>query len=151
MWQTPNQRARAVANQKKREREKLRRRFHVTRVIAQIEKTPQEGGSDENKAVPVRVILNDLSIKGVGVFSHHPLVAGMEVNFKIVEPVEIILPAKIVWCQAHDSDTHVLSQEPYAYRMGLSFHPSEEQLENLKAVLDTIFKTHIFRLKPKVA
>lgn len=151
MWHNPNQRLRAIANAKKREREKLRRPFHVKRIIAHLvlptlEQPPSEASSNvapskathsseaqPNEPIPVRVILNDLSSKGVGLFSPFPFVPGQEVVITITAPFNLQIPSRIIWCQQHDANSHVLSSQPYSYRLGVEFvYPNQEKQDSMK-------------------
>lgn len=138
MWQAPSQRMRALAVQKKRDRDRMRRPLHIKRVNAEIKLLSLQA---EPQVTIARVILNDLTPKGMGLFCASPLLVGQEVAITLEEPKRIYLRGRIVWCQEYDADSHVLSQQSYSYRMGIQFifeSPEEqvairrfcEQLEN---------------------
>jgi hypothetical protein len=170
MWHNPNQRLRAIANAKKREREKQRRPFHVKRVIAHLslpkpaetpiqaqdQNTQEQPGSktattdSQIEIIPARVILNDLSSKGVGLFSPFPFIPGQEVIVNITAPIKLQLPSRVVWCQQHDANSHVLSSQPYSYRLGIEFlHPSHEKQESIKIIFDDISRNFLYSTRSR--
>lgn len=129
MWHTPNQRLRAIATAKRRERERNRRPFHLKRIEASL--LLNSSGEAGVEPVLARVILNDLSTSGVGVFAQSPIAPGSEISMAITEPMQLDIRARVVWCQEHSANSHVLSATPFSYRMGLEFivaDPAEEQL-----------------------
>src|SRR5690242_8040716 len=136
MWHAPNQRVRALANAKRRERERARRPIHIKRIIAAIEITdgstntanPNEPQPEQPK-LNVRLVLNDLSPKGAGLFSPEQLIPGQMVSLRITDPEHLTIKAKVIWCQEYHANSHVLSQQSYSYRIGIEFilSPSEEQ------------------------
>jgi PilZ domain len=146
MWQAPNQRVRASANAKKRERERSRRPLHIKRIHAELELVTSDSGHPFK--TEVRVILNDLSPRGVGIFSHESLVAGQEVTLDIKDPYKIHLRARVIWCQEYDAYSHVLSSNPYSYRLGLEFVlPTGEEQTAIKTFCEEVSKNHLFSLK----
>jgi hypothetical protein len=128
MWQAPNQRVRAQANARKRERERVRRGIHIKRVRAEI-KTVGELAAPA-LVTQARVLLNDFSPKGVGVFAHAPIIVGQLVSLTLEEPKRFYVKGRVVWCQEYAMESHVLSETPFHYRMGIEFvfeTPEEEQ------------------------
>jgi hypothetical protein len=148
MWHAPNQRVRALANAKRRERERARRPIHIKRIIATIEiaTTPEPAESGQPK-LHVRLVLNDLSPKGAGLFSPEPLIPGQSVFLKITDPEHLTIKAKVVWCQEYHANSHVLSNQSYSYRIGIEFvlSPSEEQA--VKIFCDEVAKNFLFSVK----
>jgi hypothetical protein len=114
MWQSSNPRARAMA--KKRERQRNRKPLHIKRVTGDLKFI----GSDADIS-HVRVVLNDITPKGVGVFCESALMVGREVALTIEEPKPIYLRARIAWCQEVESTGHIISANPCNYRIGLMF------------------------------
>jgi hypothetical protein len=146
MWQAPNQRVRAVANAKKREREKSRRPIHIKRINAQLE--VKQANSQETFKTHVRLILNDLSTKGVGLFSPEPLVPGQDIVLSIADPHQINLKARVIWCQEHTANSHVISAQPFSYRMGLEFELSTvEEQQSIKVFCEEVSKNHLYSVK----
>jgi len=98
------------------------------------EQTPRSGLSTK-----VRLMLNDFSMKGAGVFSSIALVAGQEVQLILPEPRKMILPGKVIWCQEHNLNSHIISQELFAFRAGIEFVlTSPEQSSSLQSLLEEI-------------
>src|SRR5271167_4083444 len=100
MWQSPNQRVRAAANARKRERERLKMPFHIKRVVASVDVAVL--GQAEPLKVDVRVILNDFTVKGMGLFSAHRFSSGDEVTIRLETPSKIQLKGRIAWCQEYE-------------------------------------------------
>lgn len=146
MWQAPNQRVRAASNAKKREREKNRKPIHLKRINAQLElnSTPQEGA----EKVSVRILLNDLSTKGVGLFSPHFLAPGQMIILTITDPLQITLHARVIWCQEHSANSHVITNHSYSYRLGIEFTlETLEEQQSIKAFCDEVAKTYLYSPK----
>ena len=72
-------------------------------------------------SLEVRIVLNDLSTTGVGIYASAPLTPDQEVmlSFTVTHPLSVKF--KVVWCQEHNMNTHILSAQSYTYRMGLEF------------------------------
>lgn len=137
MWQSPNQRVRALANARKRERERWLQPFHIRRVEADLKLvTPgvPTGTSAEPQQVPARVVLNDLSPKGIGLFTTQALIADQEIILTIRQPREITLKGRVVSCQEYDSGSHILSEQSFTHRIGVRF--LLESPEQEKAITD---------------
>ena len=132
MWQGSSQRVRALQSEKRRQKERLARPIHIKRVRAEI----KPRGSSVNQQLPItdgRVILNDISAQGMGLFSTQPQLVGQEVSITLEEPRRIFLRGRIIWCQEHDTETHVISQNAYSYRVGIKFlFESKEEEELIK-------------------
>jgi hypothetical protein len=125
MWQAPNHRTRAAGAKK---RERARRPIHLKRVLAEMKVvTPPQSAP---VITEVRVMLNDFSSKGLGIFSIIPVLVGQQVAITLQDPTRIYVRGRVVWCREYDADTHVLSSKAYSYRMGIQFvfdSPEEEQ------------------------
>lgn len=141
MWQSPSQRARSAS--RKSEREKNRKPLHIKRTVVQLEMT-----QGEPNPVEVRLVLNDLSAKGAGLFSPKPLTPGQEVKLNIAEPFNIQVKAKVIWCQEHNANSHVLSDRPFSYRVGAEFIlTSPDEKDNIKKFCEEIEKNHLYSLR----
>jgi hypothetical protein len=93
---------------------------------------------------PARIILNDLSPKGVGIFSQQPFTPGMECLLTLLEPYKITIRGKTVWCDEVHHDSHILSSQPYSYRIGIEFvfnTPAEK--EALEKLYQDLVKEHL--------
>ena len=135
MWQSPNQRVRAQVNARKRERERLKMPFHIKRVLATVELGDQK--------IDVRLILNDLTPRGMGLFSSHRFSAGDEVTIHLESPKKMQIKGKIAWCQEYEVRGKVLTEHSFSNRVGLSFvfsSPEEEQA--MKAYCAEVLESH---------
>ncbi|HLE01550.1 MAG TPA: hypothetical protein VJB59_14900 [Bdellovibrionota bacterium] len=135
MWQSPNQRVRALANARKRERERLQQPFHIRRVNAELQIVGS--ASSEPVTTTARVVLNDLTAKSVGIFTALPLGSGQEVLITVTEPSSVQLRGKVVACQEYHNDSHILSANSFSYRVGIQFtFKSPEEEKAVKAFYD---------------
>jgi hypothetical protein len=129
MWQAPNQRMRAVAEQKKREREKrLKSQLHLKRVEGEL-RLPAEKLGGPTHTILARVMLNDLSVKGVSAFSPEQLSIGQPVQLTIDQPKKVFVRGRVVWSQAVGQEGHIISTTPFSFRIGIEFQftsPEEE-------------------------
>jgi hypothetical protein len=113
-----------VASRRKK-REKARKSLHFRRVTAQIKIT---GG---NSCVhDVRVILNDLSPKGLGLFSPVNLHVGQEVAITLEKPRRFYVKARVVYSHPLEGAGKVITDCAFGHRVGLEFvldSPEEAQ------------------------
>ena len=147
MWQAPSQRMRAVSNQKKRERDRSRRPMHIKRVHAEIKLVnPRAAQGEAAVLVDARLLLNDLSPKGMGVFSAQAMDAGQEIAITLQDPSRIYLRGKVIHCQEFDANSHVLSAKSFSYRIGIQFlfETADEQAA-VKKFCEQISREHIFK------
>jgi hypothetical protein len=128
---------------KKSRREVPRRSLHIKRVTAEIRTV----GSVTAEGKPMaegsaRILLNDLSIKGVGIFCNRSFLPGQEIAIHLTDPAPIYLRGKIVFCQEHDSRTHIISDVPYSYRIGIQFVFADATEEaNVRKYCEDIFRS----------
>jgi Tfp pilus assembly protein PilZ len=135
MWQSPNQRVRAQVNARKRERERMKMQFHVKRVLATVELGDQK--------IDVRLILNDLTPKGMGLFSSNRFSAGDEVTIHLESPKKMQIKGKIAWCQEYEVRGKVLTAQSFSYRVGLSFvFATKEEEATMKAYCDEVMQNY---------
>src|SRR5262245_22276876 len=106
MWQAPNQRVGAIQNSKKRQLERMKRPIHLKRVRAEVrlvpnqETTAQATTQDaQGEVVEVRVLLNDLSPNGIGIYASAGMAPGQDIQIILDEPKRIELKGKVIWCQ----------------------------------------------------
>lgn len=127
MWQAPNQRIRQGSGPKKRDGRKSRR-FHVKRVNAEIKALgPPQAPATVTQA---RLVLNDLSPRGLGLFASAPMLVGQEISLTIEEPKRFSVRGRIIWCQEYDAGTHILTDYPYHFRVGIEFLFETQEEEN---------------------
>lgn len=144
MWHTPNQRLRAIANARKRERDRLKRPFHIKRVLADVILRSGDQILEEVAPLPVRVILNDFTVRGVGLFSQTPLSPGQEIILGITAPMKLDIRARVIWCQQHDANTHVLSEQPFSYRMSIEFMVPPDDQPTIKAFWEESCRSYLY-------
>jgi len=123
MWQNPSQRIRALANARRRARDRVRFPVHYKRVDADLEITTD---SPSNKKIEVRIVLNDLGTKGISIFSPDPIPARQQVVIHTYDPIKITLKGTVVYCQEHNANSHVLTQVHYVYRIGIEFIANDD-------------------------
>jgi hypothetical protein len=119
MWQAPNQRVRALQSAKKRQIDRLSRPLHLKRVRAEVRINATQ--SAPQKIAEARVLLNDVSPTGMGIFSTIPFLVGQEVAITLEDPKRVFLRGRVTWCQEYDVDSHILSANSFSYRMGIKF------------------------------
>ena len=131
MWQSPNQRVRAIANSKRRERERMSSRLHIRRVAVVVRLNEED--------IPARAVLNDLSPSGIGLFSTQQLTAGQEIQISIKAPKPLQVRGTVISCQEYDSGSHILAEHTYTHRIGVQFvFDSPEQEKEVQAYCNAI-------------
>ena len=152
MWQAPSAKNRATANAKRRDVEKWRPRLHIKRVVAELKLSARANIGASTGVVSARVVLNDFSATGVGLFATEPVLVGTEVSLTIEHPKRFYCRARIVWCQEQITEGHILSQTPYTYRMGLQFvFESEEEETAVRQYYEELFSEHVFERPARYA
>ncbi len=126
MWSSTNQRIKALVSARAREKDRLTRPIHVRRADVQISYRADDGFLVE---VPARGLLNDFSEAGFCVYATTHLNPNVEVTLEIQHPKHFRLTAKIVWCQYQPSSSHVLTAQPFPYRVGLALIFKDASLE----------------------
>lgn len=114
-----------MAASRRKKREKSRTNIHFRRVTAQIKIT---GGL--SVVHDVRVVLNDLSAKGLGLFSPVQLFAGQEIAITLEKPRRFYVKARVIYSQPLEGTGKVISDVSYIHRIGLEFildSPEEAQ------------------------
>ena len=120
MWQAPNHKAaRGGTGPKKGAIERNRRTIHFKRVGAEMRAVADKKSLEPGPAIAVRVFLNDLAPLTLALFSTQALCTGQEVAVVINEPSMIYLRAQVTFCQEHDPNCHIISEQRYAFRIGL--------------------------------
>jgi len=143
MWQSPNQRLRALANAKKRERERLAQPLHFRRVPAEIQIL--SNSLPAPVTVQGRAVLNDMTTKMMGVFTPQAWVSGTEVMITIMDPNPIQVRGRIVACQEFYNASHILSPNSFNYRLTVKFsfkNADEEKM--VKDFVDDLHSGHLY-------
>ena len=151
MWQAQNQRLRAIASQRKSEKERLSKKYlHIKRVLAEL----KVAGSlnDPPLVAHARVLLNDITPHGLGFFSTHALTPGTEIGFTIESPKRFYVRARVVWCQEYDAGSHIISETPFAFRAGIEFiFENDEEEKRIKQFCDDLSAEHVGQPVAKAA
>ena len=122
MWQSPNQKNRGPGS-KRSGRERYRCTLRVKRVTVEIRSVndPMIEGKKPEVHGSARILMNDISPHGVGIFCNKPFVAGQEVAMMLTTPTLIFLRGKVTHCLEHDNRAHVITPTPFLYRIGIKF------------------------------
>ncbi|MEO5971282.1 MAG: PilZ domain-containing protein [Bdellovibrionia bacterium] len=145
MWQNKTQKIRALAEAKKKERDYARLHIHFKRIAASIQILSLD--AMENDTLPkleVRAILNDLNTEGVGLYSHEALDPGQEILLTFEKPHFLEISAKVKWCQSYNANSHIITAQPFSYRMGVEFIiKKEEDVIAVQDFCDDMIKTYL--------
>jgi hypothetical protein len=135
MWQNKTQKLRAQADAKKKERDFARLHIHFKRIAASIQILSLDAlQNDQLPKIEVRAILNDLTNEGVGLYSQDALNVGQEILLTFEKPHFLEITAKVKWCQSYNVNSHIITAQPFSYRIGVEFIIKKE--EESKAVQD---------------
>lgn len=109
-----------------RAREKMRRSrpIHVERTPIRLGFKLADGSVAEAQA---RVVLSELTVDGVVLYSAEPLAPNTEVKLTIENPEKFEIEAKIVWCQYQDSSARIITTNAFPYRMGVAFRWAKDE------------------------
>lgn len=132
MWQSGSYRRALADAAKKREASKRKTPRHLKRVAAQIKVLGMPGSEVDptsNTVILGRLVLNDIGPRVVDLFGVKPILVGCEVSITIEHPRRFYCKGKVVACQELISDSHILSQNSFSYRMTIEylFEDAEEQ------------------------
>ncbi|MEK6577674.1 MAG: hypothetical protein AABZ55_00480 [Bdellovibrionota bacterium] len=116
MWQSSKNKGKSSI--KRRTAGRGRRTLHLKRVIGEVKLT---GTTQPPQIHKVRIILNDFTPKGLGLFCSSPLMVGQDIAITLEHPKRMYVCGRITWCQEHDPDSHVMSNNPFPYRAGVLF------------------------------
>lgn len=144
MWQAPNQRIRALENSRKREQERAKRPFHIRKVLGQV-----KAGELSHE---VQVILNEVTHKGIHIYSHSPISAGDAVNLELKDPSLVVLTGKVIACEYFGAKAKIISPNPFKYRLTIRFDSANPQtLDAIAALAMELESLHIYTPLAKAA
>jgi hypothetical protein len=78
----------------------------------------------------IRLLVNDLSPTGVALFLDQRISPDQEVEVMIDDPINHTLKGTVVWCQEYIEAKHIISSEPYGFRVGIRFKFATTDDEN---------------------
>jgi hypothetical protein len=141
MWQSPSQKNRGTAVQKG-SREQTRSSLRIKRVMAEIRTAEIQTETHSSTVGSARILLNDLSPKGVGIYCSKPFSAGQEVSIVLSLKDQFYLRGKVIFCREQDSKTQVISQVPHYFRIGIKFlFENAEEEERVAQYCKTLLET----------
>lgn len=142
MWQSPNQRVRAIAAQRQKERLRLMQPFHIRRIIGDVEILATN--VTEASQAQCRVVLNELTPKGMAIYLKEPLVTGQELIVTLMEPTPIQLRGKVVSCLTTYNESHIMRDEfPSRITMFFSFK-TEGEKKMVQDFYDSLNSTYLY-------
>jgi hypothetical protein len=122
MWQNKTQKLRNMAETKKKERDYARLHIHLKRIAASIQILSLDALENDNlPKLEVRAVLNDLNNEGVGLYCHEALNPGQEILLTFEKPHFLEITARVKWCQSHNANSHIITTQPFSYRIGVEF------------------------------
>jgi hypothetical protein len=124
MWGVPRYRIRAYVEGKKKARQRgparSRNTFHLKRVRAEI--AVLEGIARPTLVAPCRILLNDMTPSGILAFAQQQFVPGQKVAITLDAPRRFFVRGYVVACNRISMDTHVITGEPYEFRLAIRFY-----------------------------
>jgi hypothetical protein len=94
--------------------------------------------------IDARVLLNELSPHGVGLYAEEAIPNGTQITLRLEEPKEVILNGKVIWSQ-ESPDQKVISKKRFSLRLGVQFlFATKEEEEAFKAFWEDLQKTHLY-------
>lgn len=104
----------------------------------------QNGG--EPYIVETRLILNDMTARGVGLFVPDPILVGQEVSITLEYPRPIFLKGRVYACVEVMASGRVVSEVKCAYRLGIEFvFDSEEEEAAIREFAEDLYQTVLFK------
>lgn len=87
----------------------------------------------ETALIKGHLLLNDITTKGIAIYTATRLTEGQEVTIKVKEPKEFSLKGDVAFCVENLSDSHIVSENVYTQRTGVlhKFANEEEKTKFL--------------------
>ena len=109
------------------------------------------GDESVNAILPARVILNEFSDAGVGVYTTERLRMGQEVALTIDDPRRFYITGKVLYCNDVRSDSKIMQQVNFPWRAGVEFiYKSDAERSEVAAYCEELRKTWLGALVPSV-
>lgn len=123
MWDVPRYRIRAYVRAKRKSMQaknaQAKRELHIRRATAEIRLADRMGtGATTHSA---SLLLNELTPKGVMLFSDEAFAPGQRINLTLTDPKLFFVRGRIVGCQTITHDSKVIRVKPIAYRIMVAF------------------------------
>ncbi|MGZ3698844.1 MAG: hypothetical protein ACXWPM_09695 [Bdellovibrionota bacterium] len=139
MWNPLKHQIRNYVNYKQKKKEKSRElpSLHIKRTRAEL--MIQEG-LGRSVVSPARVILNDLTPKGIFLFTTNQLPIGQALSLTMEDPKRFYVRGHVISCQTVIMDRRVISEENYQYRVGIVFDfQSSEESDAVQAYCEELY------------
>lgn len=138
---SPRAAAQAVLNKRQYQRNRLP--VHFKRARAEVKLSGL--GADPTKIIETRVLLNDITPKGIGLFSTAAMLPGQEISITVDQPKRFYARGRIVWCMEHNANSHVLTESKYSYRVGIQFiFDTEEERKALETYVQELEAQYLY-------
>ena len=116
------------------------RDFHLKRVDCTLRKLDS---GPEGSPNPVRLLLNDVTIAGLAIYSTFPLPLSALVVLEMDYPEPMRLQAKVGWCQQLISIGRIITKDPPSYRIGLVLaHETPEEEAKARAFCEKLAEVY---------
>jgi len=117
---------------------------HTRKGEVKISNGTQIKGAQRGTVIAARVVLNDFGPKGIGAYSPEPVMVGQEVSVTIEEPTRFYCKGRVTWCQMEE--THIISQAPFQYRMGIEFiFANDDEKSAVEEYVKELSKSQLFK------
>jgi c-di-GMP-binding flagellar brake protein YcgR len=104
---------------------------------------------EQGESIEARVLLNDLSTTGIGIYAAQPMNPGEKVVITLEEPIQIKITGCVVWCQEQPACGAVITSEAFNFRIGVKFvFGSPEEEKALQDYCAQIQSQHLY--SPKI-
>jgi len=128
--------------QKPKRRKRKRKPLRMRRIMAKL--TPLDIEGNPQPPEYIHCILNDISLEGIGMFSHRKFPPEQTIEMEIVQPVPYKVKAEVRWCDEILERGKIISSIQYPYRLGLKFIlDTDEAKQELEAFCIELVKRHI--------
>ncbi len=144
MWQAPSR------SRQKKKREKVKKFLHIKRVTAEIRTVTIPG--QVPTVSPARIVLNDISPFGVGLFAEVAFAQGQEIAITFEHPKRFYVKGRVLWCEESNRGGKILSAEKFSYRIGIQFtFQSKADQDAVRAFCEELQKEHVHGVLPQAA
>jgi hypothetical protein len=144
MWQAPSR------SSQKKKREKTRKFLHIKRVTAELRAASIPGQAP--KVATARIILNDISPFGVGLFTEIPFSQGQDIALTFEHPKRFYVRGKIAWCEEVRTSGRIIQTEEFKYRIAIQFSfQSKEDQDAVRVFCEELQREHVTGVVPVAA
>lgn len=95
----------------------------------------------ESTLIKGHLLLNDITAKGIAIYTATRLTEGQEISIKVKEPKEFTCKGVVAFCVENLSDSHIVSENVFTQRTGV-LHKFENE-EEKKKFLTLLGELHV--------